>query len=153
MIKELMSFAKCEIGKCLVNYFKVIHCSRHVLWQYWLHIFVYYITRRISSREKEEQIIDHLYLISIATLKYIRGMQMNSSTSTSRRATNVRLWKIWRDMWIMMVVEEWLTRTWLWWIMHRRSASERCGIKVPYVMEKGKWIFESEVSIKSWRVT
>jgi hypothetical protein len=52
MIKELMSFAKCEIGKCLVNYFKVIHCSRHVLWQYWLHIFVYYITRRISSREK-----------------------------------------------------------------------------------------------------
>jgi hypothetical protein len=32
MIKELMTFAKCEIGKCLINYIEIIRYSRHMLW-------------------------------------------------------------------------------------------------------------------------
>jgi hypothetical protein len=32
MIKELMTFAKCETEKCLINYIEIIHCSRHMLW-------------------------------------------------------------------------------------------------------------------------
>jgi hypothetical protein len=31
-IKELMSFAKCEIGKKSCDYVEVIHSSRHMLW-------------------------------------------------------------------------------------------------------------------------
>jgi hypothetical protein len=30
--------------------------------------------------------------------------------------------------------------------MHRRRASGSLGVEVPGVMEKGKWMFESEVS-------
>jgi hypothetical protein len=40
-----------------------------------------------------------------------------------------------------MVVEEGLTRTWPRWTTHQRRASESLGIEEPYVMEKGKWIF------------
>ncbi len=46
------------------------------------------------------------------------------------------LWKTWSDEWDMMVVEEGLTRTWPWWTMHRRRASESLGIEVPNVMER-----------------
>jgi hypothetical protein len=45
-----------------------------------------------------------------------------------------------------MVVEERLTRTWPRRTMHRRRASRSLGVEVPDVMEKGKWIFEFEVS-------
>jgi hypothetical protein len=31
-IKELMTFAKCETEKCLINYIEIIRCSRHMLW-------------------------------------------------------------------------------------------------------------------------
>jgi hypothetical protein len=31
-IKELMSFAKCEIGKMTCDYIEAIHLSRHTLW-------------------------------------------------------------------------------------------------------------------------
>jgi hypothetical protein len=31
-IKELMTFAKCETGKCLINYIEIIRYSRHMLW-------------------------------------------------------------------------------------------------------------------------
>jgi hypothetical protein len=30
-IKELMTFAKCETEKCLINYIEIIRCSRHML--------------------------------------------------------------------------------------------------------------------------
>jgi hypothetical protein len=30
--------------------------------------------------------------------------------------------------------------------MHRRRVGENLGVEVPDVMEKGKWMFESEVS-------
>jgi hypothetical protein len=40
-----------------------------------------------------------------------------------------------------MVVKEELTRTWSRWTMHRRRASRSLGIEEPYVMEKGKWMF------------
>jgi hypothetical protein len=40
-----------------------------------------------------------------------------------------------------MVVEEGLTRTWPRWTMHRRRASESLDVEEPYVMEKGKWMF------------
>jgi hypothetical protein len=40
-----------------------------------------------------------------------------------------------------MVVEEGLTRTWPRWTMHRRRASGSLGIEEPYVIEKGKWMF------------
>jgi hypothetical protein len=32
MIKELMSFAKCETGKMSCNYVEAIHSSRYTLW-------------------------------------------------------------------------------------------------------------------------
>jgi hypothetical protein len=32
MIKELMSFAKCETGKISYDYVEAIHSSRHMLW-------------------------------------------------------------------------------------------------------------------------
>jgi hypothetical protein len=40
-----------------------------------------------------------------------------------------------------MVVEERLIRTWPRWTMHRRRASENFDVDEPYVMEKGKWMF------------
>jgi hypothetical protein len=45
-----------------------------------------------------------------------------------------------------MVVEEGLIRTWPRRTMHRRRASGSFGVEVPDVMEKGKWMFESELS-------
>jgi hypothetical protein len=45
-----------------------------------------------------------------------------------------------------MVVKEGLTRTWPRCTMHRRRANGSLGVEVPDVMEKGKWMFESEVS-------
>jgi hypothetical protein len=40
-----------------------------------------------------------------------------------------------------MVIEEGLTRTWPRWTIHRRRASGSLGVEEPYVMEKGKWMF------------
>jgi hypothetical protein len=37
--------------------------------------------------------------------------------------------------------------------LYQRKASMSFGIEVSAVMEKGKWMFESEVSIKPRRVT
>jgi hypothetical protein len=62
MIKELMSFAKCEIGKMSYNYVEAIHSSRHTLWSIWLYILNVIKKRRISSNEKEEN-----YLMMYAT--------------------------------------------------------------------------------------
>jgi hypothetical protein len=45
-----------------------------------------------------------------------------------------------------MVVEEGLTRTWPRLTMHRRRANGSLDVEVLDVMEKGKWMFESEVS-------
>jgi hypothetical protein len=36
MIKELMSFAKCKIGKISYDYVETIHSLRHTLWPIWL---------------------------------------------------------------------------------------------------------------------
>jgi hypothetical protein len=54
MIKELINFAKYEIGKMSCDYIKAIHSSRHTLWPIWLHILNVIKTKRISSSEKEE---------------------------------------------------------------------------------------------------
>jgi hypothetical protein len=54
MIKELMSFVKCEIGNMSCDYVKAIHSSRYTLWLIWLHILNVIKTRRILSNEKEE---------------------------------------------------------------------------------------------------
>jgi hypothetical protein len=40
-----------------------------------------------------------------------------------------------------MVVKEGLTRTWSRWTMHQRRASESLDVEEPYVMKKGKWMF------------
>jgi hypothetical protein len=40
-----------------------------------------------------------------------------------------------------MVVEEGLTKTWSRWTMHQRRASGSLDVEEPYMMEKGKWIF------------
>jgi hypothetical protein len=40
-----------------------------------------------------------------------------------------------------IVVEEGLTWTWSWWTMHRRRASESLNVEEPYMMEKGKCMF------------
>jgi hypothetical protein len=58
-----------------------------------------------------------------------------------RRFSRLSLWKTRSDVWDMMVVEEGLTRTWSWWTRHRRRASGSLGVEVPYVIEKGKWMF------------
>jgi hypothetical protein len=51
------------------------------------------------------------------------------------------LWKTWSNVWDKIVVVEGLTRTWPRWTMHQRRASWGLGIDEPYVIEKGKWIF------------
>jgi hypothetical protein len=51
------------------------------------------------------------------------------------------LWKTWIDVWDKIVVEEGLTRTWSRWTMHQRRASGSLDAEKPYVMEKGKWMF------------
>jgi hypothetical protein len=53
----------------------------------------------------------------------------------------MNLWKTWSDVWDKIVVKEGLARSWPWWTMHRRRASESLGVEEPYVMEKGKWMF------------
>jgi hypothetical protein len=40
-----------------------------------------------------------------------------------------------------MIVEERLIRTWPQWTMYQRRASESVGVEEPYVMERGKWMF------------
>jgi hypothetical protein len=40
-----------------------------------------------------------------------------------------------------MVVKEGLTTTWPRWTMHQRRASRSLGVKEPYVMVKGKCLF------------
>jgi hypothetical protein len=42
-----------------------------------------------------------------------------------------------------MVVEEGLIRTCPRYTMHRRRASGSLDVEKPYVMEKGKWMFNS----------
>jgi hypothetical protein len=51
------------------------------------------------------------------------------------------LWKTWSDAWDKIVVEEGLIRTWSQWTMHRRRVSGSLGVKEPYMMEKGKRMF------------
>jgi hypothetical protein len=40
-----------------------------------------------------------------------------------------------------MVVEEGLRRTWSRWTIYQRRASKSLGVEEPYVIEKGKWMF------------
>jgi hypothetical protein len=82
MIKELMSFAKCEIGK-------------KVLWLCWSYSFIktYVLANLIAhfechkdkknfiKWERREQ-IDHVCLMSIVAIKYIQDMKTYSQTST-----------------------------------------------------------------------
>jgi hypothetical protein len=71
-----------------------------------------------------------MYWISLeATGSYEEGFQRMS------------IWKTRNDVWDKIVVEEWLIRTWSRWIIHQRRASGSLGVKEPYVMEKGKWMF------------
>jgi hypothetical protein len=77
---------------------------------------------------------------------YFYVLNIYGSNLIIRRRFQKWVWKIWSDVWDMMVVEEGLTRTWPRWTMHRRRASGSLGVEVPDVMEKGKWIFEFEVS-------
>jgi hypothetical protein len=51
------------------------------------------------------------------------------------------LWKTWSDVWDKIVVEEGLTSTCPRWTMHWRRASKGLGVEEPYVIEKGKWMF------------
>jgi hypothetical protein len=51
------------------------------------------------------------------------------------------LWKTLSDVWDKIVVEEGLTRTWPRRTMHRRRESRSLDVEEPYVMEKGKWMF------------
>jgi hypothetical protein len=44
--------------------------------------FEYHMIRRILSREKEKETIDHLYFMSITIVKYIQDMKTQSFTST-----------------------------------------------------------------------
>jgi hypothetical protein len=37
--------------------------------------------------------------------------------------------------------------------MHQRKASRRLDVEVPNVIQKDKWMFESDVSSYIWRVT
>jgi hypothetical protein len=77
--------------------------------------------------------IDQVLLISIGYL----WKQLDHNKKFSR----MNLWKTWSVVWDKMVVEEGLIRTWPWWTMHQRRASESLGIEEPYVMKKDKWIF------------
>jgi hypothetical protein len=58
-----------------------------------------------------------------------------------RRFLTMSLWKTWSDVWDKMIVEEGLTRTRPRWTTHWRRASRSLGIEEPYVIEKGKWMF------------
>jgi hypothetical protein len=51
------------------------------------------------------------------------------------------IWKTWSDEWDKIVVEKRLIRTWPRWTIHRRRPSRSLDIEEPYVMEKGKWMF------------
>jgi hypothetical protein len=51
------------------------------------------------------------------------------------------LWKTWSDVWDKIVVEEGLTSTCPRWTMHWRRASRGLDVEEPYVIEKGKWMF------------
>jgi hypothetical protein len=77
--------------------------------------------------------IDQVLLLSID----IYG----SNLIIRRRFLKNKSTKIWSDVWDKIVVEEGLTMTWPWWIMHRRRASGSLGIEEPYVMKKGRWMF------------
>jgi transposase-like protein len=43
-----------------------------------------------------------------------------------------------------MVVEEELKKIWSRWTMHRRRASMSLSVEEPYVMENGKWMYNSK---------
>jgi hypothetical protein len=70
---------------------------------------------------------------------YVKPTKKNIWTRI--RFSRMSLWKTWSDVWVKMVVEEGLTRTWPWWTIHRIRASGSLGIEEPDVMEKGKWMF------------
>jgi hypothetical protein len=71
-----------------------------------------------------------MYWISLkANWSYEEGFQRMS------------LWKTWSDVWDKIVVEQGLIRTWPWWTIHWRKASSNLDVEEPYVVEKGKWMF------------
>jgi hypothetical protein len=73
---------------------------------------------------------------------YFKVMDIyGSNLIIRRRFLRMGLWKIWSDVWDMLLVEEGLTRTWSWRTKHQRRVSESLDIEVPDVMEKGKWMF------------
>jgi hypothetical protein len=50
MTKRLKSYwllLSVKQEKCLINYIEIIHCSRHMLWLWWLHICVCHMTREV----------------------------------------------------------------------------------------------------------
>jgi hypothetical protein len=47
-------------------------------------------------------------------------------------------------MWNKVIDEEGLTRTWTQWTMYQKRASGSLDVDEPYVMEKGKWMFNPQ---------
>jgi hypothetical protein len=55
--------------------------------------------------------------------------------------SKMSLWKTWSGEWDKIAVKKELTMTWSWWIIHRRRASGSLDVEEPYVIKKGKWMF------------
>jgi hypothetical protein len=82
------------------------------------------------NQEKDWSSAISMYWISLeATWSYEEGFKRMSK------------WRTWNDVWDKIAVEEGITRTWSRWTIHRTRASGSLDVEEPYVMEKGKWIF------------
>jgi hypothetical protein len=85
-IKELMSFAKCETVKCLLIMLRLF-ILQDICYGYVTHLCMPYDKKNVINRERRKR-IDHLCLMSIATIRYIQDMKTYSSISTLQRITN-----------------------------------------------------------------
>jgi hypothetical protein len=136
-----------------------------VFWLCWSYSFIktYVMTNMIAHLEcrmhkknfikwERKEWVNHVCLMSTVVMKHIQDMKTYLSTSTLQRIINLCSLKTQKVVWIMMVIEEWSTRAWSRWTIHQKRAIESLDVEVPDIMEKGKWMFESKISIMPWRV-
>jgi hypothetical protein len=106
--------------------------------------------KHMNNKKRNINLVQHLWLAHnqerIDQVLLLSIGYLWKQLDHKKKIFKMSLWKTWSNVWDMMIVEEWLTRTWPRWIMHRRRVSGGLNIEVPDVMEKVKWMFESEVS-------
>jgi hypothetical protein len=160
MIKDIMSFAKCETEKMSCDYVEAIHSSRHTLWPIWLHILNVNKDKKNFIKEERREWIDMDF-----QRKLIEDTKSNEDHDSDWRRINRGLvamnhtsekskWKTWRRG--TGCDEEGKVNSWVQDINHAMKTYKALSVDICWIkksrrhgQEETSWLHKSKKFIIS----